>query len=190
MKAPRFRGIGRLLILLAILAGLAPAAAVAEPNTCPTTRTDAATVTIDSPASDADVSGRVEVKGRVESPTELFQVELFVGDSRRDVIYLDPPATAGDFTLTWDTAGGSSGPVTARIVACGGSPDGLSLIQGSASVPVKVQSVPAGAGNKALVVTESKGFRPASPSLVIGIVIAVPAVAGLLYAASGRRRRM
>lgn len=190
MKPPRILGIPRILALVAILAGLAPAAARAEPNTCPTTRTDAAQVTIDSPAGDADVSGTVEVKGRVESSTELFQVELFVGDSRRDVIFVDPPTSAIDFTLRWDTAGTKAGPTTARIVACGGSPDGLSLIQGTASVPVKVQSTPAAAGSKALVVTESKGFEPASSSLVIGILIAVPAVAGLLYAASGRRRRM
>ena len=39
-------------------------------------------------------------------------------------------------------------------------------------------------------VTGSKGFDPAPSSLVMGIVIAVPAVAGLLYAASTRRRRM
>ena len=190
MQRPRLPGIWRILALTAVLAGLAPSAAVAEPNTCPTTRTDAATVTIDSPASDADVSGTVEVKGRVESSTELFQVELFVGDSRRDVAYVDPPATATDFTLRWDTTGGKSGPATARIVACGGSPDGLSLIQGTASVPVKVQSTPAASEKKALVVTKSAGTEAPSPSLVMGIVIAVPAVAGLLYAASGRRRRM
>ena len=175
---------------MAVLVGLAPTAAVAELNTCPTTRTDAATVTIDSPAADADVSGTVEVKGRVESSNGVFQVELFVGDARRDVAYLDPPATTTDFTLRWDTAGGKSGPAIARIVACGGSPDGISLIQGSASVPVKVQAAPAPAGNKALVVTGSKGFDPPPSSLVMGIVIAVPAVAGLLYAASTRRRRM
>jgi hypothetical protein len=174
---------------VAILAGLAPAA-MAEPNTCPTTRTDSAKVTIDSPADDADVSGIVEVKGRVESSTELFQVELFVGDSRRDVAYVDPPAANTDFTLRWDTAGGKSGPATARIVACGGSPDGLALVEGTASVQVKVQSSPAAAQNKALVATKSAGTESPSPSLVMGIVIAVPAVAGLLYAASGRRRRM
>ena len=100
---------GRILALVAVLAGLAPAAAVAELNTCPTTRTDAAKVTIDSPTTDADVSGTVEVKGRVESATGVFQVELFVGDARRDVAYLDPPATTTDFTLRWDTAGGKWG---------------------------------------------------------------------------------
>jgi hypothetical protein len=77
-----------------------------------------------------------------------------------------------------------------RIVACGGSPDSQSLVQGSASVSVKVQSSPPPAENKGLVVTKSAGTQAPSPSLVMGIVIAVPAVAGLLYAASGRRRRM
>jgi Bacterial Ig domain len=190
VTAPRIRGIPPILALVAFLACLAPAAARAEPNTCPTTRTDAAQVTIDSPASDTDVSGTVEVKGRVESSTELFQVELFVGDSRRDVIYVDPPSSALDFTLRWDTTGTKAGPTTARIVACGGSPDGLSLIQGTASVPVKVQSSPAESENKALVATESADIDAPSPSLVMGLVIAVPAVAGLFYAASGRRRRM
>jgi hypothetical protein len=178
------------MFVVALLVGLAPAAAVAEPNTCPTTRSDAARVTIASPAGDADVSGTVEVKGRAESSSPLFQVELFVGDSRRDVAYLDPPAEAVDFTLRWDTGSTRSGPATVRVVACGGTAEGLSLVQGTASVAVKVQSSTPAAENKALVATKSAGTEAPSSSLVIGIVIAVPAVAGLLYAASGRRRRM
>ena len=171
MKRPRLRAIGRpaalvaalvpmiVTVIVTVLAGLAPGAALAEANTCPTTRSDAARVTIASPAGDADVSGTVEVTGRAESVVPLFQVELFVGDSRRDIAYLDPPAEATDFTLRWDTAATKSGPATVRIVACGGSIEGLSLVQGTASVAVNVQSSPAAGENKALVVTESAGRR-------------------------------
>ena len=177
-------------VVIAAFAALAPSAAVAEPNTCPTNRSDAAKVTIASPAADADVSGTVEVKGRAESSSPLFQVELFVGDSRRDVAYLDPPAEATDFTLRWDAAAAKAGPATVRVVACGGSVEGQSLVQGTASLAVEVQSSPPAAENKALVSTKSAGTKAPSPSLAMGIVIAVPAVAGLLYAVSDRRRRM
>jgi hypothetical protein len=187
---PSILWIGRTLALAAALAGLAPGPAVAEPNTCPTTRSDAAKVTISSPARDADVSGTVEVKGRAESSSRLFQVELFVGDARRDVAYLDPPADATDFTLRFDTAATKPGPATIRIVACGGTAEGFALVQGTASVPVKVQSTSPAPENKALVTNKSAGTKPPSPSLVMGIVIAVPAVIGLFYAASSHRRRV
>ena len=117
-------------------------------------------------------------------------MELFVGDARRDVAYLDPPATTTDFTLRSDTAGGKSGPATARIVACGGSPDGLALIQGCGIGAGKGAGLPRAGREQGADRHREQGVDPAPSSLVMGIVIAVPAVAGLLYAASTRRRRM
>ncbi len=169
-----------------LLPGLARAA---QPATCPAPGDEVATVELVTPEAGVEVGGRVEVSGRAEAPTALFQVELFVGDSRKDFAVVDPPATAADFTLVWDTTATKAGPATLRIVACGGSADAGRLIRGTAAVDVQVVAPPAAAAPRVLVDVpdEDQDDRP-SPSLVAGAVIAVPAAACLLFA-MGRRRQ-
>ena len=174
-------------ILVAAGAVLLPGLAGAEPVTCPAPGEDAASVVIAAPEVGAEVGGRVEVTGQAEGPTNLFQVELFVGDSRKDFILLDPPVSATDFTFTWDATAARAGPSSLHVVACGGTTEFGRLIRGSATVDVQVAAPtvlpPAGV----LVEAESDPDRP-GPSIVAGVVIAVPAIAGLVYA-MGRGRR-
>lgn len=175
---------------LAAAAGmvLAPGPALAQPITCPAPGENAATVVVDTPEAGAAVGGRVEVKGRAEGPTLLFQVELFVGDSRKDFVVLDPPVESTDFTLTWDAGTARAGPSTIHVVTCGGTTEFGRLIRGTASVEVQVEGATEPPATRVLVESESDQPR-AEPSLVAGAVIAVPAVAGLLYAMARSRRR-
>ena len=174
---------------LAVAASIvAPGLARAQPSTCPAPGEEQATVVIDAPEAGRDVSGRVEVRGRAESPTALFQVELFVGDSRKDFVIVDPPVVATDFTLVWDTSTATGGPATLRVVACGGSADVGRLIRGSASVDVQV-AAPAPAPPRTFVDAKDEGEEGRrAPSVVAGAVIAIPAAACLLFAL-GRRRQ-
>ncbi len=170
---------------------LLPGLARAQPATCPAPGEEEATVELATPEAGAEVGGRVEVSGRAEAPTALFQVELFVGDSRKDFVVVDPPAIAADFTLTWDTTATRAGPSTLRVVACGGSADAGRLIRGTAVVDVQVVAPPAAAPPRVLVDTrdqDQEGKERPRPSVVAGAVIAVPAAACLLLAL-GRRRR-
>ncbi|MEA2826689.1 MAG: hypothetical protein QOG43_1128 [Actinomycetota bacterium] len=171
-----------------LLIGLLPGPAGAQPATCPAPGDEAATVEITSPEAGTDVGGRVEVHGRAEAPTALFQVELFVGDSRKDFVTIDPLATTADFVLAWDSSAAKAGPATLRVVACGGSADAGRLIRGTAAVDVQVV-VQAAAPSRTLVDVhdEQKGPHP-KPSVAAGAAIAVPAAACLLFA-MGRRRR-
>ncbi len=175
---------------LVVVAGsvLVPGPARAQPATCPAPGEEAATVVLDGPESGIDVSGRVEVSGRAESPTALFQVELFVGDSRKDFVFVDPPALATDFTLTWDSTAAPAGPATLRVVACGGSAEVGRLIRGTAAVDVQVGAQAAAAPRTLVDVQQKDEGQRESPSVVAGAVIAVPAAACLLFAI-GRRRR-
>jgi len=165
---------------------LLPGLAGAQPVTCPAPGEDAASVVIDSPEAGTEVAGRVEVKGQAEGPATLFQVELFVGESRKDFLVLDPPVAATDFTLVWDAAAARPGSSTIHVVTCGGTTEFGRLIRGSASIDVQVPAPSAPPPTRALVAVESDDDRP-GPSLVAGAVIAVPAVACLVYA-MGRRR--
>jgi hypothetical protein len=171
-----------------LLVGLLPGLAGAQPATCPAPGEEEATVEISAPEVGTDVSGRVEVQGHAEAPTALFQVELFVGDSRKDFVIVDPPAVAADFTLAWDSSAAKAGPATLRVVACGGSSDVGRLIRGTAAIDVQV-AAQAAAPPRTLIDArdEEKGSDP-SPSLAAGAAIAVPAAACLLFA-MGRRRR-
>ncbi len=176
------------MLVVAGAAGRPPSApASAQPTTCPTPRDAVASVVVAGPEAGAVVSGRVEVTGRVEAPTALFQVELFVGDARKDVSYFNPPVGAADFTLAWDATLFTGGPSTLRVVACGGSTDGDSLISGTARVDVQVEASPGPAPTKALL-DAAKVEKPETRSLAAGAAIAVPAVIALLFAV-GRRRR-
>ena len=142
---------------------------------------------IEAPEAGTEVAGRVEVTGQAEGPTNLFQIELFVGDSRKDFLVLDPPVSATAFTLSWDATAARAGPAALHVVTCGGTTEFGRLIRGSATVDVQVvaPSAPPPAG--VLVEAESDPDRP-GPSLVAGAVIAVPAIAGLVFA-MGRGRR-
>lgn len=177
------------LVAAGVFLGPAPAggaALAAQPATCPSPEEDAATVEVAAPEAGADVAGRVEVTGRVESPTGLFQVELFVGDSRKDFMVVDPPATTTDFTLVWDASGARPGPATLLVVACGGSAELGRLVRGTATVDVQVGASAAGPGRTLVDVPPEDDSIP-GPSLVAGAVIAVPAAACLFFAL-GRRR--
>ncbi|HEX7275878.1 MAG TPA: Ig-like domain-containing protein [Acidimicrobiales bacterium] len=170
--------------LLAVIGGIR-AATAAQPATCPSPEEDASTVVIASPEADADVAGRVEVTGRVESPTPLFQVELFVGDSRKDFVIVNPPVTTTDFTLVWDASAVAAGPATLLVVACGGTADLGRLVRGTATVDVQVGgSEPA--PSRTLVEVRPDDDQ-VDPSVLAGAVIAVPAALCLLFAL-GRRR--
>jgi hypothetical protein len=191
VRRPSLRRVAAALLLagaVTAVPGLVPpAGAAAQPTTCPTPRDAVATVTLAAPEAGAAVSGRVEVRGRVESPSALFQVELFVGDARKDVAYFSPPAEAADFTLVWDAGLARGGPSTLRVVACGGSADGGSLVSGTGTVEVQVEPSPGPASTKVLLDAAEPEKRE-TRSLAAGAAIALPAVACLLYAV-GRRRR-
>ncbi|MEA2717359.1 MAG: hypothetical protein QOI99_1676 [Actinomycetota bacterium] len=178
---------GAPVVVPSLVAGSLGASAGAQPTTCPTTRDEVATVVVASPEAGATVSGRVEVMGHVEAPTALFQVELFVGDSRKDVAVFNPPTTAGDFVLGWDAGRAPGGTSNLRVVACGGSADGDSLISGTSTVEVQVEPSAAPAPTRALLDPATTARRDRG-SRVAGAVIVVPGVASLLYAL-GRRRR-
>jgi hypothetical protein len=167
---------------------LVPGVTLAQPTTCPAPGDDVATVEIATPEPGAAVGGRVEVKGRVAGPTLLFQIELFVGDSRKDFVVLDPPVESADFDLVWDASAARGGPTTLHVVACGGTSEFGRLIRGTASVEVQVAGAAEPPATRVLVESESDEPR-AEPSLAAGAVIAVPAVAGLLYAMGRARRR-
>jgi len=167
---------------------LVPGLARAQPATCPAPGEEAATVVLDAPEPGVDVGGRVQVSGRAESPTALFQVELFVGDSRKDFVFVDPPALTADFTLTWDATAATGGPATLRVVACGGSAEVGRLIRGTAAVDVQVVAQAAAAPRTLVDVQQKDEGQRQSPSVVAGAVIAVPAAAFLLFAI-GRHRR-
>ena len=175
-------------VLAMVGSALLPGLARAQPATCPAPGDEEATVEITAPEAGTDVGGRVEVRGRAEAPTALFQVELFVGDSRKDFVTIDPLATSADFTLAWDSTAAKAGPTTIRVVACGGSADAGRLIRGTAAVDVQVVAQ-AAAPPRTLVDAHDQedGPRP-RPSLAAGAAIAVPAAACLLFA-MGRRRR-
>jgi len=159
----------------------------AQPTTCPTPRDAVADVVVAEPQAGAALSGRIEVRGRVEAPTALFQVELFVGDSRKDVAVFNPPAPAADFTLAWDASRAPGGPSTIRVVACGGSAEGDSLISGTGTVEVQVEASSTPAPTRVLL-EAAEPAKGEARSVVAGAFIAVPAAVGLLYAV-GRRRR-
>ncbi len=180
-----------LAVTVALLAMAGPVrgagGAAAQPSTCPSPDEEASSVVIASPEAGAEVAGRVEVTGSVESPTALFQVELFVGDSRKDFVVVDPPVTTTDFTLVWDASAVPAGPSTLRVVACGGSADVGRLIRGTATVDVQV-GASAPAPSRTLVEVRPDDDEPGEPSIVAGAVIAVPAALCLLFAL-GRRRQ-
>lgn len=166
-------------------------AAVAQPQTCPTPGADAVTLNVTSPSSGAPVGGRVEVTGRFDGPGPVFQVELFVGDSRKDAIDVTPPSPSGSFTLAWDTAGATGGPVRLGVVACGGDPAAGSLVRGSAAVDVDVQaSEAASPPPAALVAVEAGTDGPGSKPWVV-LAMGGPGLVGLGYALGVRpvRRR-
>lgn len=165
--------------------GLGPAAH-GQPDTCPVAGGDSVEVTISSPAAGAPVSDRAHVTGRVRSPSTVFQVELFVGDSRRDRLLVDPPSDSVDFDLSWET----SQPPTAepatrviRVVACGGNPGEGQLTRGTARVEVKVL---APTGTEVAVVRPTLGNaaqrrRPMPVRRWVGVVMFVPALAAMAY---------
>lgn len=187
MRGPKLLPAVVLPVLVAAGGFLGPGPALAaQPATCPSPEEDAAAVEVAAPEAGADVAGRVEVTGRVESPTGLFQVELFVGDSRKDFMVVDPPATTTDFTLVWDASGARPGPATLLVVACGGSAELGRLVRGTATVDVQVGASAAGPGRTLVDVPPEDDSIP-GPSLVAGAVIAVPAAACLFFAL-GRRR--
>ncbi len=167
---------------------LLPGLAGAQPATCPAPGEEEATVEITAPEGGTEVGGRVEVQGHAEAATALFQVELFVGDSRKDFVTVDPLATAVDFTLAWDSSAAKAGPATLRVVACGGSADAGRLIRGTAAVDVQVVAQAAAAPRTLIDAQEEDEGADPSPSVAAGAAIAVPAAACLLFA-MGRRRR-
>lgn len=187
MRRPKIP-LAALALLVAVAATiLLPGPVRAQPTTCPAPGEDAASVSIATPEAGAAVGGpRVEVTGRAEGPTSIFQVELFVGDSRKDFIVLDPPAEAADFILVWDASNARGGPSALHVVACGGTTEFGRLVRGSASVEVQVEAPAEPGATRTLVESEDDTPRQ-RPSLVAGAVIAVPAIAGLVYA-MGRRR--
>ncbi|MEA2973026.1 MAG: hypothetical protein QOG82_1484 [Actinomycetota bacterium] len=166
---------------------LHPGLARAQPTTCPAPGDELATVEITAPEAGTEVEGRVEVRGTVEAPSALFQVELFVGDSRKDFAIIDPPATSADFLLTWDASAVQGGPATIVVVTCGGDV-GPELIRGAAASSVEVRAGANPPAPRTLVEAKNEDQRPQS-SLVAGAVIAVPAAAGVVYAMGRRRRR-
>ncbi len=170
-----------------LLAVAGPIHAAAQPATCPAPEEESSEVVIVTPEAGADVAGRVEVGGRVESPTALFQIELFVGDSRKDFVVVDPPVTETDFTLVWDASATAGGPTTLRVVACGGSADLGRLIRGSATVEVQVGASPPAPTRSLVEVAPPEDESDRKPSPAAGAVIAVPAALCLLLAL-GRRR--
>lgn len=187
MRGPKLFLAALLPLLAAAGTILLPGLAQAQPATCPAPDEEGAAVVISSPEAGAEVSGRIEVSGSVESGTALFQVELFVGDSRKDFAFVDPPVTATDFTLAWDASAAAAGPATLRVVACAGSAEVGRLVRGSATVDVQVLPSPPAPTRTLVEVAGEDDGSSVGPSLIAGAVIAVPAAAALAFAL-GRRR--
>ncbi len=186
MRGPSLLSVLVAQLVVAAAAILVPGPAGAQPATCPAPGEDVVNVVVSTPEPGATVTGRIEVTGRVEAPTLLFQIELFVGDSRKDFVLLDPPVEAADFTMAWDASAAKAGPAPLHVVACGGTTEFGRLIRGAADFEVQVDAAPSPTPTGPKLV-DAEGEKGQRPSLVAGAVIAVPAVACLVYAI-GRRR--
>ena len=170
-------------LLAGCLLFVSPAAGVAaQPETCPNPRVGDVAVAIETPEAGATVSGVVTVEGSMTAPEPLFRVELFVGDARRDAMFLDPPATEARFSLRWDASSRAPGPATIRVVACGGSPDEGLLVRGEAAVDVMVESTaaPRTGGTLGQEPVRSKDLEWA-PAWV-GLTFGIAGLAGFVYA--------
>ena len=100
-------------------------------------------VTIDSPAPNASVSGTVEVSGTASAGPvgTLSRVEATLGAASASKTYDANPSI--DFSLTLDVSNVAPGRNTLTVTACGTNGLTGALSRGSASVPVVVKDVSA-----------------------------------------------
>lgn len=129
------------------------------------------------------MSGVILVEGTVRAAEPVFQLELFVGDARRDFVAFDPPVSEASFSLRWDATSRAPGPATIRAVACGGIAAEGSLIRGQATVDVMVEASAAGArtgGTLSQQPVRSEGVEWA-PTWV-GLTFGIAGLGGLVYA--------
>jgi hypothetical protein len=168
---------------LLVIASPVASATAAQIQTCPNPREGDVSVQITLPAGGDVVSGVVAVEGSVTASEPVFQVELFVGEARRDVAVFDPPVAEAPFSLQWDAGSYAPGPATVRVVACGGAPAEGSLIRGEGAVDVAVEATPAGApagGALSRQPVRSSGLDWAP--VWVGLTFGMAALAGLVYA--------
>lgn len=172
--------------------GLGPSGAAAsvarQPETCPNPGPEAVTVAIAAPEAGATVSGVVAIEGTVESAADVFRVEVFVGDARKDVAFPNPPSKTAPFTLTWDSGNRPPGPATIRVQACGGQSAQGSLVRGVATVEVNVV---ASAGPPAAValLPAGDGDDVSGGPLWVGLLVGVSGLAGLAVASRAAQTR-
>lgn len=185
-RPPFLPAVAAALVLAAASWSPVAARAGAQPLTCPAVGDAVVDVLVDSPAEGAEVSGGVEVAGVAAGPEPVFQVELFVGEARKDIATFDPPVAEAAFTLAWDATAAPAGPATLVVVACAGDPATGSLVEGRQEVAVEV--VPGADPLPTWRLVPTAGDDSEGAPVLAGAVMAVPAVAALLYAA-GRRRR-
>ena len=163
----------------------------AQPETCRTPDLDTGQVTIVEPAPGSPVSGRVTVRGSAVSPVDVARVELFLGDARKDFAVFNPPVRDGTFTLAWESGGVPPGPVTLRVVACGGGRGTVPLARARGEVVVNVEAsppppapaplTPVSAGDP---VTRDRG------PLWVGAAVGLSGLVGLAVATGRRPRRL
>lgn len=177
--------------LIGALAGWASPPAGAQVDTCPAPGPDAGRVSLTEPAAGSPVSGRVTVRGSVSSPVDVARVELFVGDARKDFAVFDPPTRSGTFVLTWDATGAPAGPVTLRVVACGGGRGPAPLARAVGSVAVDVRSAgPVSVPAPLTPVTRGTSSSPPGRGpLWVGAVVGLSGLVGLVVAGGYRPRR-
>jgi hypothetical protein len=139
-------------------------------------------VQLSLPEAGATVSGLVQVDGSVTASEPVFQVELFVGEARRDVVVFEPPVAEASFTLRWDATSRAPGPATIEVVACGGTPAEGSLIRGQGAVDVVVEASAAGARTGGTlsqpVGSKDEEWAPAW----VGLTFGAAGLVGLAYA--------
>lgn len=178
------------LVLVAGVTGfMSISNAAAQPQTCPAAGADAVVVNVTSPSAGTQLEGRVEVKGRFSGPAPVFQVELFVGDSRKDALDIEPPATSGSFTLAWDTTGMSGGPSTLGVVVCGGDPAAGSLARGTAAVKVEVTATPPPPGAPEVLMPANVERTGPRSTRWVALAMGGPGLLGLGYALGVRPAR-
>lgn len=169
---------------LAVLGPAGPAAAV--PTTCPNTGAPSGTVTVADPPPGAGVNGPVTVKGSAASPAGIARVELFVGDTLKDVQTFDPPRPTADLALRWDASEAPAGPAALTVVVCGAVPPRV-LQAGRVDVTVTAPAAPPPTGPRLARAIPQDG--PGTGPPWVGAAFAAGGIAALLAVTASRRRR-